>query len=94
MVSIKAAAGIAMPFDLAPYRTPPAPVSLQLGTEINLESVPLFFLRNHLMFLNHPEKEDVNGKVSMLHHDFWTRSIETEVSFDTKSSLRVLYFIF
>jgi hypothetical protein len=41
------------------------------------------------MFLDHPKKEDVNGNVSRLRHDFWTRSIGSEVSFDTKSSLPV-----
>jgi hypothetical protein len=45
---------------------------------------PFFFLENYLMFLDHLKMEDVNGKVSRLRRDFWTRSIGTEVSFDTK----------
>jgi hypothetical protein len=46
--------------------------------------VPLFSLENYLMFLDHLKKENVKGKISRLRHDYWTRSIGTEVSFDTK----------
>jgi hypothetical protein len=36
------------------------------------------------MFLDHLKMVDVNDKVFRLRRDFWTRSIGTEVSFNTK----------
>jgi hypothetical protein len=74
----------------------PLPMSVQSPTEYcknrdNYDNCSPFFLGNYLMFLDHPKKEDVNGNVSRLRHDFWTRSIGSEVSFDTKKQPSSLY---